>query len=132
MSTPLELIEKYAKEADLDTELAVASLRERLENGAQTKHKWLYRLVQSQRTLNELKDQKSDLIQAELGKDVLGMNKAIIKAKVEKSQAVYELNKKITDQELLVTYLDNLFNNVLGQSGYDRSKLVDYLKLEAL
>jgi len=96
------------------------------------KHKWLYRLIQGRRAQTELTEKKNDLIQKELGSDVLGLNKAIIKAKVEKSAAVYELNKKIAQQDLLVEYLDGVVNKIFTQIGYDFKNLVEMLKMENL
>jgi hypothetical protein len=132
MENPLELIEKYAKEIELDTQIDITNIMEKQLSAPNIKHKWLYRMTQSKRQLFKLFELKEDMLSKELNSNVLNLPKASISRKLDNSADMMKLNRLIREQELLIEYLDNNVNKVFSQMGFDFRNIVELMKMEQL
>jgi len=132
MENPSELIEKYAKEIESDTQLDVTNIMEKQLSAPNVKHKWLYRLTQTKRDLFRLLDKKEDMLQQELAGNTLNLPKISIQRKLDSNPDMLKLNRLIREQELLIEYLDNNVNKIFSQIGFDFKNLVALMQMEQL
>lgn len=130
--TPQELIEKYGKEVETDTQIDATNVLDKQYSAPNTKHKWLYRLIQSKRLLAEQVKQKEDILNDTFeNNNPAKLSKAVIKTKVDNSKEVKKLNDDIIQQQLLVDYLFGVVN-IYSQIGFDFKNLVELIKMEQL
>lgn len=132
MENPSELIEKYAKEIEVDTQLDVTNIMEKQLSAPNVKHKWLYRLTQTKRDLFKLLDKKEDMLQQELAGNTLNLPKISVQRKLDSNPDMLKLNRLIREQELLIEYLDNNVNKIFSQIGFDFKNLVALMQMEQL
>jgi hypothetical protein len=133
MKTALELLEEYAKEMDMDTQIDSVNIMEKQLSSPNVKHKWLYRLIKSKKILIDLVEQKEGFINNTLNNNnPLHLSKAVVAAKAGNDPTYKELQRSIKDQELLVEYLDTNIGKILSQMGFDFRNLVELMKMEQL
>lgn len=132
MENPLDLIEKYAKEIESDTQIDISNIMEKQLSAPNVKHKWLYRLTQTKRQLFKLLELKEDMLTKELSGNVLNLPKASIARKLDNNADMIKINRLIREQELLIEYLDNNVNKVFSQMGFDFRNIVELMKMEQL
>lgn len=130
--TALELLEKYAKEAEIDTQIDAVNVLEKQFSAPNVAHKWNYRWIQAGKKLIELRQKRDSMVNDALENDnPAKLNKAIIKAKVENSKEMKELQKDIAEYELLEKYLDRCLMHIFGSSsGFTYKNIIDLLKRE--
>lgn len=133
MKEPMELLEEYAKEIEMDTSIDVTNIMDKQFSCPNTKHKWLFRLMKAKKELLSLIYSKEDFIQHSMTTDnALRLSKATVASKLESQSDYKTLMRKIKDQELLVEYLDISINKIFSQMGFDFKNLVELMKMEQL
>jgi hypothetical protein len=130
---PIDLIETYSKEIEMDTSIDVTNIMEKQLSSPNIKHKWLFRLMKAKKHLIDLVELKDSFINTVMNKDnPLKLSKAVISNKLETQGDYKDLQKKIREQELLVEYLDSSVNKIFSQMGFDFKNLVELMKMEQL
>lgn len=130
---PMDLLEKYSKEIEMDTSIDVTNIMEKQLSCPNVKHKWLFRLMKAKKHLIDLVDLKDNFVNNVMNRDnPLKLSKAVISNKLETQGDYKELQKKIREQELLVEYLDSSVNKIFSQMGFDFRNLVELIKMEQL
>jgi len=133
MKNALELLDEYAKEMDMDTQIDSTNIMEKQLSSPNVKHKWLYRHMKSKKILIDLVEQKEGFINNTLhNNNPLHLSKAVVAAKAGNDPTYKELQRAIKDQELLVEYLDTNIGKILSQMGFDFRNLVELMKMEQL
>jgi hypothetical protein len=134
MNEQYDLLEKYSKEIEEDTQIDIGNIREKQLSAPNVKHKWLYRLTMERKKLLNLLEEKESLVKQEIDKNPMCNQLAsrVLKEKAEKNEKIVNLNKTIQKQELVVEYLDSAVNKIFVQMGFDFRNLVELLKLEQL
>ncbi len=127
------MIDKYAKEMEIDTELSLLNLRDRQLSQPNIRHKWLYRLMQHKRKKAQLNFKLSQIIdnrsQEEIKLSRLSMPK--LKAKIDKESDVISIKRQIQEENEVIDYLDSV-QSILSSMSFDMKNLVELLKLESL
>jgi hypothetical protein len=130
---PMELMEDYSKEIEMDTQIDVTNVMEKQLSAPNVKHKWLFRLIKSKKQLLELVEIKENFLNNALQKDnPLKLSKAVVASKLESQMDFKSIQKKIKEQELLVEFLDSAVNKIFSQIGFDFKNIVELLKMEQL
>jgi hypothetical protein len=130
---PMELMEDYSKEIEMDTQIDVTNVMENQLSAPNVKHKWLFRLIKSKKQLLELVEIKENFLNNALQKDnPLKLSKAVVASKLESQMDFKSIQKKIKEQELLVEFLDSAVNKIFSQIGFDFKNIVELLKMEQL
>ena len=124
-----ELFEKYAKELELDTQVDVTNLRDKLESLAHNRSKWMYRWRQCEKNLYRLKSAENEYIEQSVNSSPIELSKAKISKKVETDPNYKKLVDEIHDYETLIAYLEEN-NKILKDMGYSMTNLVELLKFE--
>lgn len=133
MKEPMELIEEYSKEIEMDTTIDVTNVMDKQLSCPNTKHKWLFRLIKAKKQLIDLVEEKDNFLNNALSKDnPLKLSKAVIANKMESQMDYKTLQRKIKEQELLVEYLDSSVNKIFSQMGFDFKNLTELMKMEQL
>ena len=128
---PYLLIEQYAKELDIDTQIDLTNVMEKQMSAPNVRHKWLYRLTQSKQGLLRLLDEKEALMHHKMQGNPLPVSAPALKRKAEGDSDIRTLNTKIREQELLVEHLDGAVKQI-NQIGFDFKNLVEMMKMENL
>lgn len=127
------MVDKYAKELEIDTELTLLNLRDRQLSQPNIRHKWLYRLMQHKRKVSELNSQLFDLVEKHSNEEMklskISMPK--LKMKIDKESDVLSIKKQIQEQKEIIEYLDGV-QSILSSMSFDMKNLVELLKLESL
>ena len=130
---PMDLLETYSKEIEMDTSIDVTNIMEKQLSSPNVKHKWLFRLMKAKKHLIDLVELKDNFVNNVMNKDnPLKLSKAVISNKLETQGDYKELQKKIREQEILVEYLDSSVNKIFSQMGFDFKNLVELMKMEQL
>lgn len=132
MENPLEMIEKYAKEIESDTQIDITNVMEKQLSAPNVKHKWLYRLTQTKRQLFKLLELKEDMLQKELAGNTINIPKISVAKKLDNNPDMIKLNRLIREQELLIEYLDANVNKIFSQIGFDFKNIVALMQMEQL
>jgi len=133
MKEPLQLLEEYSKEIEIDTQIDITNIMDKQFSSPNVKHKWLYRLTKSKKDLFDLIDAKDDYINGIMDKDnPLNLSKAVLSNKAERNKDFKSIKKKIKEQELLVEFLDSAVNKIFTQIGFDFKNIVELMKMEQL
>lgn len=130
---PMELLEEYSKEIEMDTSIDVTNVMEKQLSAPNVKHKWLFRLIKSKKHLIDLVEIKENFLNNALQKDnPLKLSKAVVASKLESQMDYKSIQKNIKEQELLVEFLDGAVNKIFSQIGFDFKNIVELLKMEQL
>jgi hypothetical protein len=130
---PMDLLEKYSKEIEMDTSIDVTNIMEKQLSCPNVKHKWLFRLMKAKKHLIDLVELKDNFVNNIMSKDnPLKLSKAVIANRLETQGDYKELQKRIKEQEILVEYLDSSVNKIFSQMGFDFKNLVELMKMEQL
>lgn len=130
---PMDLLETYSKEIEMDTSIDVTNIMEKQLSCPNVKHKWLFRLMKAKKELIDLVELKDNFINNVMNKDnPLKLSKAVMANKLETQGDYKELQKRIKEQEILVEYLDSSVNKIFSQMGFDFKNLVELMKMEQL
>jgi hypothetical protein len=120
---PMDLIETYSKEIEMDTSIDVTNIMEKQLSSPNVKHKWLFRLMKAKKHLIDLVELKDSFINTVMNKDnPLKLSKAVISNKLETQGDYKDLQKKI-DHKIIATirrqehsYLTTQLKKVLSLS----------------
>ena len=130
---PMDLLETYSKEIEMDTSIDVTNIMEKQLSCPNVKHKWLFRLMKAKKELIDLVELKDNFVNNVMNKDnPLKLSKAVIANKLETQGDYKNLQKRIKEQEILVEYLDSSVNKIFSQMGFDFKNLVELMKMEQL
>lgn len=130
---PMDLLETYSKEIEMDTSIDVTNIMEKQLSCPNVKHKWLFRLMKAKKELIDLVELKDNFVNNVMNKDnPLKLSKAVIANKLETQGDYKNLQKRIKEQEILVEYLDSSVNKIFSQMGFDFRNLTELMKMEQL
>jgi hypothetical protein len=132
MEKPYDLIEKYKKELEDDTDINPVNLPDKQFSAPNVKHKWLYRHIQAKQRSLELQNQKEDLFRKKSSAFPAALSKAAVNAKFEKEDDIVAINKELEKQELLIEYLDSALKLIYSHLTFDFQHIVNRMKLETL
>jgi hypothetical protein len=128
----LDLIDQYAKEIEMDTNIDRLNVMDKQLSSPNIKHKWLFRVIKVKRNLLRLQEAKEMMILQEMESNTLRLSKAIIMSRVESNVEAKKLTRQIKEHELLIEYLDRAVDKIFSQMGFDFRNLVELIKLETL
>lgn len=128
----LDLIDQYAKEIEMDTNIDRLNVMDKQLSSPNIKHKWLFRVIKVKRNLLRLQEAKEMMILQEMESNTLRLSKAIIMSRVESNAEAKKLTRQIKEHELLIEYLDRAVDKIFSQMGFDFRNLVELIKLETL
>lgn len=132
MEKPYDLMDKYAIELALDTDINPINLADKQFSAPNTKHKWLHRSYMARRRLADLEEEKEELFRKKQSNFAVALSKAAVISKFEKDEEFIVLNKEIKKQEMLVEYLDKSLDLIYKHLTYDFRGIIDRMKLEVL
>lgn len=131
--SPIQLRDKYAKEIEMDVRVDITNMFEKQLSLPYTRHKWLHRFSLARQALDEMIEKKDNFVhQAVNVNNPMGLSKGVIANKLESQKEYKDLQKRIKQQEELVTYLHDEVNKNLSQMHWDFKNLVAMQKAEEL
>jgi len=127
--------EKFTEELKEDTKLDELNLLQKQLMLPAIKHKWVARLIDQKRILNNLirkkKLTKVAVISTleEQNSIPPGMPKASLEKKIDSSDAIQKIDQEIEETELAIEYLEKV-EQVLRSMTYDIKNIIDINRLE--
>ena len=128
-----DIINQYLDEARLDCNLdrlEVSSTQEQLVNN---KHKWSARLINHKITLNNLKLQRSNILEDKINKfqseEPVHVPRSIAEKAVQNKKDITVIDNKIQNEILIISFLENIYKNISFATN-DIKNLVELMKLE--
>ena len=131
----MDYLDKYNEELKEDTKIDELNLLQKQLMLPGIKHKWVARLIQAKRQLNQLQKKKKLTYVAVLS--VLesqnaippGLTKSTLDKKIESSDSVQKIIQDIEDTELIIEYLEKV-ENILRSMTYDVGNITKIMTLE--
>jgi hypothetical protein len=127
--------EKFTEELKEDTKLDELNLLQKQLMLPAIKHKWVARLIDQKRILNNLirkkKLTKVAVISTleEQNSIPPGIPKASLEKKIDSSDAIQKIDQEIEETELAIEYLEKV-EQVLRSMTYDIKNIIDINRLE--
>ena len=131
----MEIIDKYTKELENDTELNMLNLRDVQMRLPALKHKWVARLINHKIELNKAKSliikAKETIIEKQLSTCKITMSRSSLEKNAEKHDTVIRLKTKVKEEEFTIMYLEKV-EQIFKSMTFDVKNLTEILKLEQL
>jgi hypothetical protein len=122
----MELLEKYLNEVKEDTRFDQINILEKQLMLPAIKHKWVFYLIKSKITKNELEKKRKEIKEITLKKILeqenipTGIPKAALQSKIESSEAIQNIDEDIKNISLIIEYLEKvekIFNSITYDIG---------------
>jgi len=117
MDEKLSTIEEYKQDFENDQSLDQMDLMEKLELLPSITHKWLFRLFTQKGKLLEMEDKKEELranylikIETEDDPRFKGLSEKALNIKIDKSDVIRKINRKIEEKKQILFYLEEVVN----------------------
>jgi hypothetical protein len=126
------LFEQYENEITLDTQIDELNIMEKQLRLPAIKHKWVSRLINQKRHLNQLNKKRKEIKENVLSKlkDIpQGIPKKILDSKLESTEQIVKIDEEINETTLLVEYLEKV-EHIFKTMSYDLKNIIDINKLE--
>lgn len=126
------LFEQYENEITLDTQIDELNIMEKQLRLPAIKHKWVSRLINQKRQLNQLNKKRKEIKENVLSKlkDIpQGIPKKILDSKLESTEQIIKIDEEIKETEILVEYLEKV-EQIFKTMSYDLKNIIDINKLE--
>lgn len=128
------IIEEIKKELEEDTKVDELNLLEKQLKLPAIKHKWVARLIEQKRYLNNLKRKKKVVraaVLSTLNTQGLppGLPKSSLDKKIEESEAMIKIEEEIENTELVISYLEKV-ETIFRSMTYDLTNITKIITLE--
>lgn len=129
----MEAYNAYIDELKNDTKVDELTLKEKALFLPGLKAKWVARLIQHKNALNRLEKKKpaiiNDLIEKYKKESPIKLHIAVAKEKAEASAELLEINKKISEEKLVVDFLERV-EKILSSMSFDISNIIKIIQIE--
>lgn len=129
----MSLQSTYLEELKLDTQVDEISLKEKALLLPGLKAKWVARLITHKNNLNRLEKQKPKIINQiveKIKKEApIKLHTNVIKEKAETCDEISELNAKISEEKLIIDFLERV-EKIFSSMSFDISNIVKIVQLE--
>ena len=129
----MEILDKYIKELEADTQIDQLNLKEVQLKLPSYKHKWVARLINHKNEVNKLqqayRQAKENIVESMSKNQAIGISKATLEKTADNNDVVKKISARIDEEQLIVLYLEKV-EVVLRSMTYDVKNLVDIMKLE--
>lgn len=129
----MDLYSTYIEELKEDTKVDEINLKEKALYLPGIKAKWVARIINHKNNLNRLEKQKpkliNDLIEDIKKESPIKLHNTIAKEKAESLPEVQELNQKISDEKIIIEFLDKV-EKIFSSMSFDISNIVKIVQLE--
>ena len=128
------IIDKFKEELEKDTHIDELNLLQKQLQLPAIKHKWVARLIDAKRHLNNLIRKKKVIraaVVAALEKDGIppGIPKSSLDKKIENTKSIAEIDEQIQDIEITIEYLEKV-ESIFRSMTYDLKNIIEINKLE--
>jgi hypothetical protein len=128
------IIDKFKEELEIDTQVDELNLLQKQLQLPAIKHKWVARLIDSKRHLNNLNRKKKTIraaVIATLEKDGIppGIPKSSLDKKIENTKSLLDIEEEIQDTEIAIVYLEKV-ESIFRSMTYDLKNIIEINKLE--
>ena len=128
------IIDKFKEELEKDTHVDELNLLQKQLQLPAIKHKWVARLIDAKRQLNNLIRKKKAIraaVVATLEKDGIppGIPKSSLDKKIENTKSIAEIDEQIQDIEITIEYLEKV-ESIFRSMTYDLKNIIEINKLE--
>jgi hypothetical protein len=129
----MDMYASYVEELKKDTAVDEMSLKEKALFMPGIKAKWVARLINHKNNIRTLEKQKQKTIALILEKlkkeSPIKLHSAVAKETAENSDAVKEINSKISDEKLTVDFLERV-EKIFSSMSFDISNIIKIVQLE--
>jgi CRISPR/Cas system CMR-associated protein Cmr3 (group 5 of RAMP superfamily) len=126
------LFKEYENEIIFDTKIDELNLLQKQLELPAIKHKWIFRLINHKRELNNLLKKRKEIKEVVLQKlDCIpkGIPKKIIESKIDSSEQIQIIDQEISEINIMIEYLEKI-EHIFKTMSYDLKNIVDITKLE--
>ena len=126
------LFKEYENEINFDTKIDELNLLQKQLELPAIKHKWVSRLINHKRELNNLLKKRKEIKEVVLQKlDCIpkGIPKKIIESKIDSSEQIQIIDQEISEINIMIEYLEKI-EHIFKTMSYDLKNIVDITKLE--
>ena len=131
----MELLDKYTKELEEDTEINQMILRDVQMKLPAIKHKWVARLINHKVEASETKSliikAKETIIEKQLSNTKVKMSRPSLEKNAESHETVIKLRNRIREIEFVIMYLEKV-EKILSNMSSDIKNLTEIMKQELL
>ena len=128
-----EVIDLYSNELKPEISINKLNLDDHQTKLPSLKHKWASRYINHKRKLIKLKLEKKDLyrslVNEHLEQSPVKISISIAEKSVLNNQKLIDIDRKISEEELLLEYLDKV-QNIVNNIQWDIKNLIELEKLE--
>jgi hypothetical protein len=127
-------LEEFKKELNDDTKVDEMNLLQKQLMLPAIKHKWVARLIDQKRYLNQLNRKKKTiraavLVSLEQGGIPPGLPKTSLDKKIDASEAIQKIDEEIQETEIMITYLEKV-ETIFRSMTYDLKNIVEITRME--
>ena len=128
-----DIINQYLDEARIDTNLDRLEVTSTQEQLVSNKHKWSARLINHKINLNNLKFDRSSLLENKIHEfqktEPVQVPRSIAEKAVQNKKEITAIDRKIQNESLIISFLENIYKNISFATN-DVKNLVELMKLE--
>lgn len=128
-----EVIDLYSNELKPEISINKLNLDDHQTKLPSLKHKWASRYINHKRKLIKLKLEKKDLyrllVSEHIEQSPVKISISIAEKSVLNNQKLIDIDRKISEEELLLEYLDKV-QNIVNNIQWDIKNLIELEKLE--
>lgn len=128
-----EVIDLYSNELKPEISINKLNLDDHQTKLPSLKHKWASRYINHKRKLIKLKLEKKDLyrllVSEHIEQSPVKISISIAEKSVLNNQKLVDIDRKISEEELLLEYLDKV-QNIVNNIQWDIKNLIELEKLE--
>jgi hypothetical protein len=127
--------DKLSQELQEDTKVDELNLLQKQLTLPAIKHKWVSRLIEQKRYLNNLQRKKKlakTIVLSSLSENnniPPGLPKAALEKKIENSESIQKIDQDIEETSLLIEYLEKV-EGIFRSMTYDIKNIIDITRLE--
>jgi hypothetical protein len=131
----MELLDKYAKELEEDTEINRMILCDVQMKLPAIKHKWVARLINHKVEVDEVKSliiqAKETIIEKQLSNTKVKMSRPSLEKNAESHETVIKLRNRVREVGFVIMYLEKV-EKILSNMSFDIKNLTEIMKQELL
>lgn len=129
----MDVYNQYIEELKTDTAVSEIDLKEKALYLPGIKAKWVSRLILHKNQVNKLEKQKAntirDLIELYKKEAPIKLHNTVVKEKAEQSSQVLEITEKISQEKLILDFLERV-EKIFSSMSFDISNIVKIVQLE--
>jgi hypothetical protein len=129
----MDSYDSYVEELKNDTKVDELNLKEKALFLPGLKAKWVTRLIQHKNSLNRLEKKKpkivNELIEKYKKESPIKLHMTIAKEKAEASTELLELNKLISEEKIIIDFLEKV-EKIFSSMSFDISNIIKIIQIE--